>query len=571
MLLSRLLLLSALLSFRLSFAGSITTVKANVYVISIGINNYKAPFASLKNAVNDAQMLANKIRLDNNAQAQFEQSTEQINSIRSLHGIKPTVNLNYQVDSVYTYLILDEKASIENIKNAFRDVASKARTEDYFIFYFGGFSREISLSETVIVPFMQDPFPRIEDDPFALPTDKVISLKTIALLMEQIACDKQLVISEAGDGSSFARNLIASFFESNPLLSAGTSRNRIILTTTSFGWDQLRCKDSTYNNAPLAHYLLQSSNILDVFHKNYTFQYELMGQDIACFNQKKYIACYVEKEYQKMFIPPVKIASRGIDVQEEETVEKDEHAPKTFALVIGTNTYGRQSDWKNLKNPINDANAVAELLERKYGAEVKMLYDEPKDSVFFNIVKLKNEMQENDKFILFIAGHGYFSKELTDGFLVMNNSKAINKDTYLESYMQMASLNRLIDNIPAKNVFVIFDVCFGATFDLNAQDIDPNRYQNTDLDISIAEFIDRQNEKTSRIFLASGRYEVPDYWSNSLNHSPFADKLINFLSSEDVFVSPGKLMTIMEGNATAPILKQFGKHQAGADFLLPVK
>ena len=137
--------------------------------------------------------------------------------------------------------------------------------------------------------------------------------------------------------------------------------------------------------------------------------------------------------------------------------------------------------------------------------------------------------------------------------------------------MQMASLNRIIDNIPAKNVFVIFDVCFGATFDLNAQDIDPNRYQKTDLDVSMAEFIDRQNEKTSRIFLASGRYEVPDYWSNSLNHSPFADKLINFLSSEDVFVSPGKLISIMEGNATAPILKQFGKHEAGADFLLPVK
>jgi hypothetical protein len=37
MLLSRLFLLSALLSFTLSFAGFITRVKTNVYVISIGI------------------------------------------------------------------------------------------------------------------------------------------------------------------------------------------------------------------------------------------------------------------------------------------------------------------------------------------------------------------------------------------------------------------------------------------------------------------------------------------------------------------------------------------------------
>ena len=158
----------------------------------------------------------------------------------------------------------------------------------------------------------------------------------------------------------------------------------------------------------------------------------------------------------------------------------------------------------------------------------------------------------------------------SDGFLVTTDSKSLKADSFLNTYLQMASLHRLVDNLPAKNVFVIFDVCFGATFDLTAPNIDPNRYTSTTLDVSVAEFIQRQSDKTSRIFLASGRYTVPDYWNNSLNHSPFADKLIQALNVEKNFTSPGKLLSALEGNATTPILKQFGKHEAGADFLIAV-
>ena len=107
---------------------------------------------------------------------------------------------------------------------------------------------------------------------------------------------------------------------------------------------------------------------------------------------------------------------------------------------------------------------------------------------------------------------------------MLTDSRGLNDDLLLDSYLQMATLSRIIDNMPTKNVFVIFDVCFGSSFDLNAKDLELSRYSELDLDISLSDFVERKSNKISRIFLASGRYRVPDYWDNSLDHSPFAKK-----------------------------------------------
>jgi hypothetical protein len=179
-------------------------------------------------------------------------------------------------------------------------------------------------------------------------------------------------------------------------------------------------------------------------------------------------------------------------------------------------------------------------------------------------------MHEHDKFIFFIAGHGYYSDNLSDGFLVLHDSESIGNDIGMKTYLSMATLQRLLDNMPSKNVFAIFDVCFGSSFDLLSKDLDLTTLKTLAKDISLDQLIERKNEKCSRIFLASGRYEVPDYWNNSLSHSPFADKLIKSLKSETDFTNPSRLYSALEGNITQPFLKQFGKHEEKGDFLLKV-
>ena len=90
------------------------------------------------------------------------------------------------------------------------------------------------------------------------------------------------------------------------------------------------------------------------------------------------------------------------------------------------------------------------------------------------------------------------------------------------------------------------------------------------MDNGLQAFISEKDESTSRIVLASGQYEVPDYWIDSQEHSPFADKLIKALKSEQEFISPGKIFSYVQGNATTPILKKFGKHDPRGDFLMKV-
>lgn len=179
-------------------------------------------------------------------------------------------------------------------------------------------------------------------------------------------------------------------------------------------------------------------------------------------------------------------------------------------------------------------------------------------------------MDSNDKFILFVAGHGYFSKTYSAGNIVFNDTKSYKEDPFLDSYLQMATLRGLLNSLPCKGVFAVFDICFGASFDLLSKDITLSRY-DVDMDISPVELNKRKSKELSRIFLASGRYEVPDYWDNTLNHSPFAQKLINTLEAEELFISPGKLFEGLEGNATEAFLKQFGSHHDKADFILTVE
>jgi hypothetical protein len=188
-----------------------------------------------------------------------------------------------------------------------------------------------------------------------------------------------------------------------------------------------------------------------------------------------------------------------------------------------------------------------------------------------SIIEYKKSVGINDNVLIFFAGHGYYDKDYSDCFIAFKDSKPLEEDFRRNTYLSMATLNRVLDNFPNKKIFAIFDICFGAYFDLNAKDLSLTDYKEVSFDISLDEFIKRKSEYTSRIYLASGKGEVPDYWTSSLNHSPFANKLISVLENESSFLTPGKIYKYLEGNITEPVLKQFGKHEAKSDFFMKVK
>ncbi|MBT8259546.1 MAG: caspase family protein [Bacteroidia bacterium] len=515
--------------------------KGDIYVISIGINDY--PSFGLQLCVNDSNDLVAKIKNDK-------------------LGNPEDSSVN-----VYAHALNDSDATLKNIRSAFKEVIANSKVNDYFVLNFSGFSQETKSGDTVLIPYDPDFNWREIDESIVFP---VVEL---AKLMEQIQAKHQLVISEAGSGREFAQNLIGQLFESNPIIASGTERERVLITTKGLGIERKKCPDGTeLTNGSLVHFIKQHGNVLDVFKNIDAYEFQLMQSELACsYRDQKYVAIYNEKEYRDILVSRFnRINSRGSKGSSTQADNKEtaERPGKTYALVIATNEYESQSDWRDLKNPINDANSVADLLSSHYGVEVEKVFDQDREEVLMKLVALKSKLQADDKLIVFVAGHGYYSDSYSDGYLVLKDSKGLDDDITMDSYLQMATLNRLLDNMPSKQIFALFDVCFGATFDLNAKDVALSNYRDLSMDITLDEFISRKSKDQSRLFMASGRYEVPDYWNNSLDHSPFADKLIKILEKEKQFISPGKIFSAMEGNATEPILKQFGSHETRGDFLL---
>ncbi|MFT5512471.1 MAG: hypothetical protein ACI8SE_000869 [Bacteroidia bacterium] len=327
------------------------------------------------------------------------------------------------------------------------------------------------------------------------------------------------------------------------------------------------------------HYILESSNPINVFStRYYNYELELYAAQEKCPSRSanRYFKVYYEKDYAAIIKRIVGQAtnSRGGKTTKpvnDYTNEKEDAPAKTYGLFIATDEYAPHSNWQSLSNPINDARSVSEILKEKYGVEIITYYNAKIDDVWKGMDELFDKIREKDKLVVFIAGHGYYESKTGTAALPLSDSKSSYDDFRLTTYLEFSYLRQRLDNLPTKNVFAIFDVCFGANFDANAHDLPIAQYESKLQDIDLVKFDDRMNEEKTRIFIASGKYEVPDYWNNSLDHSPFAAKLIHGLKKEKQFVTPTKLYGYATANATKPELKYFGQHHTHSDFVLKVR
>ena len=542
---------------------------ANVHIIAVGLNDtgIKKLF-KLENCISDTNLFVEKIKKD----------AQKVSRYGSYSGSTRGRNYNNQKDpektaKVNIHLLLENDATNENIRNAFKKVIKESSTDDFFFFYFAGISRETKNGDTHIITYNKDG--GINYDLENTNSFESLNLKELASFMNQISAKQQMIVSEAGPGKSFAQNLQSNLFELDPELALNSERNRIILTTVNFGFDSSKCNRDM---GPLTYYIQNSGNIFEVFYNYHYYEYALNKTEVNCSpNDTKYYYLSQEKDYKLLLSKRNTTTFRKSRGANGESTEKVEDASanstsKIYGLIIGTNRYNtNQNSWSDLKNPINDANAVSRLIKDRYGAEILKLYNEPRAVIKKEIIKLKQIVTENDKLFVFIAGHGHFSEDFSQGFIVATDSEGLDTDLGLESYIPMSTLNGLLDGFKCKPILTILDICYGASFELNNADLAIENYSKTKFDKGIDDFISESDKSYSRIVLASGADEVPDFWDDSLDHSPFADKLIDALQEEETFISPGKIFSYVRGNRTKPILKKFGKHEVTGDFLLKVQ
>jgi len=525
-----------------------------LYCILIGIDSYNHPFKRLAGCVIDANNIEKKLSDD--------------------------YLFKFKTNNVISIKLINENACLDSVKAAFAKVATEATPDDYFVFLFSGFSIESPQNETYLVLANQSDS-NIKGEKLDInfyrnyieSAKNIISLQTLSKWMELISCRNQMIITEAGNGKMFSQNLILNLFENNPIIALDSSRNRIIVTTNGLGMDGFTCRDQNNTmGGPLCYFLTKCRSIFDAFTNISSFEYDLIKNEIFCsFRNTIYSRVYTEKDYLALLVNRSS-GSRGAAQIRPTSAENNKHRQaQNFALLVATNTYNEKSGWMNLKNPINDANEIAKILEDKYGYKVHILFNAPKDTILKTIFYYKELVSENDNFIFFVAGHGYFDVGFSDGYIVTNDSKSLDADFSRDSYLQLGTLNRILDAFPAKHIFTIIDICFGASFEINARNLAISDYSNQLADINLQELMARKKDEKARIFLASGKAEVPDYWSSSLSHSPFANKIIISLQKEKSFITPGLLYKGLEMNITQPVIKQFGSHSEHADFFLIVK
>jgi hypothetical protein len=535
---------------------------AKLFILSVGINKYnlKQPFI-FANCDDDAILFVNTVR-DN-----WKNSDE----------------------TVKTWLLLDSAANKVAILKAINEIIAQAKDEDIFLFFFAGLTYEIknkngTFEETWFYPqtnkSMDVNVRNVNDE------KEILTLSEIKKLFDYIKCDKQLLFTEAGPSENFRKEFIKSMIKTNPVITEIRKRNRVIIVPDKFGWDAVQCNGKGIMHGPGLYFfselLKNGINIFDLFSADASKRdhvlFEYRKAQFKCAFNQQYISFFFEKEFvedlQYYFtkdIPANSNRTRGADGDEQNEKISSTNIGNKYALVIGTDKF---SAWNQLQNPVNDASSVADTLSGLFGFKITLLKNPTLKQIYNALYAYRNILQENDQFLLYLAGHGYYDSTIfKDGFIVTADSKALRADTFLSSYIPFNQLRNITDNFKAKQIMVLLDVCFSGAFDDNDESLGGNI--NYSLTGKLTDgTVGKKLQMTTRKYITAGSKteEVGDDYNGQ--HSPFAYFLLEGLrraAKEKKYLSSGMLYKFIQSylEDTIPLQAGFGKDQekSGSEFI----
>jgi hypothetical protein len=128
-----------------------------------------------------------------------------------------------------------------------------------------------------------------------------------------------------------------------------------------------------------------------------------------------------------------------------------------YGLVIGIDEYS--GEWPMLRNAVNDARGVAELLSGKYVFQyMKTLYN--KEATRENILKefefLLQRVKSNDNVLIYYSGHGEYIQNMDKGFWVPVD--AVSKS--ISRYISNEDIRSFLSGIHSKHTLLVTDACF---------------------------------------------------------------------------------------------------------------
>jgi len=204
------------------------------------------------------------------------------------------------------------------------------------------------------------------------------------------------------------------------------------------------------------------------------------------------------------------------------------------ALIIANNDYESLMD---LSTPVNDANAVAELLRDRYGFEVTMLLDATRYDLLTALNDMRRQLTDKDNLLIYFAGHGAYDKVNNRGHWLPVDAESDSTANWISTI----EITDIVNAMSAMHVLVVADSCYSGAL---------NRSENTDLDPGMspelrAQWLRAMAEAKSRHVLTSGGVKpVVDDAGNG--HSIFANAFITALQEGDGAVESSELFRKVE-------------------------
>ena len=132
---------------------------------------------------------------------------------------------------------------------------------------------------------------------------------------------------------------------------------------------------------------------------------------------------------------------------------------RNYALIIGNNDYINLPD---LKTAVGDAAALSELLKLRYAfgpGDVKLLLNANKATIMDALAELRQRLKEDDRLLLYYAGHGQIDAVTEAGFWQPVDAEVGKRYTWIAN----DEIRREIRGLPAKHVLVLADSCFSGS------------------------------------------------------------------------------------------------------------
>lgn len=179
-----------------------------------------------------------------------------------------------------------------------------------------------------------------------------------------------------------------------------------------------------------------------------------------------------------------------------------------YAVVIGESSYRK---FEALPTAVNDARAVAQLLETTYGFKVARLENAESKDILAALNTIGKQMTDNDNLVIFYAGHGAVRNE--KGYW-----QPVDADFDMTNWISPAIVKDVLLDHPSRRMLILADSCYsGALVKGTPPALSPT---------------DGNSDRHARMVISSGG-DAPVIDSADGQHSIFTRALLDVLGSPD--------------------------------------